>query len=67
MANNRDTKYSFKKVPINKPVIIFGIKNVNGQLMTSFTETKITDKPLENLAFKETTLSELKLQLEKLN
>lgn len=67
IAKNKNENYSFENVPIDKPVIIFGIKNKNGILMTSFTETKITAKPLENLVFKETTLAELKQELEKLN
>ena len=43
------------------------IKNTNGQFQTAFHEVTISDKPLETLDFKETTLAELKQQLEKLN
>lgn len=67
MANSTDGKYIFSKVPIGRQVTIVAIKNTNGQFQTAFQEITITDKPLKTLAFKETTLRELKHQLEKLN
>jgi hypothetical protein len=67
MANSTDGKFIFSKVPIGRQVTIVAIKNTNGQFQTAFQEVTISDKPLEALAFKETTLSELKQQLEKLN
>ncbi len=67
MANSTDGKFTFSKVPIGRQVTIVGIKNTNEQLQTAFQEVTISDKPLETLAFKETTLTELKQQLEKLN
>lgn len=67
MANSTDGKFVFSKVPIGRQVTIVAIKNTNGQFQTAFQEVTISDKPLETLAFKETTLTELKQQLEKLN
>lgn len=67
MANPIDGKFVFSKVPIGRQVTIVAIKNTNGQFQTAFQEVTISDKPMETLAFKETTLTELKQQLEKLN
>jgi hypothetical protein len=67
MATSTDEKFVFSKVPIGSQVTIVAIKNTNGQFQTAFQEVTISDKPLETLAFKETTLTELKQQLEKLN
>lgn len=67
MANPTDGKFVFSKVPMGRQVTIIAIKNSNGQFQTAFKEVTISDKPLEALAFKETTLTELKQQLEKLN
>ena len=62
-----DGKYVFSKVPVGKQVTIVAINNSNEQFKTAFQEVTISDKPLETLVFKETTLTELKQQLEKLN
>lgn len=67
MAKTEEGKFTFSKVPIGRKVTIVAIKNANGQFQTAFKEITISDKPLETLAFKETTLIELKQQLEKLN
>ncbi|HXD91665.1 MAG TPA: hypothetical protein VNX01_00550 [Bacteroidia bacterium] len=68
MANiTEDGKFVFSKVPIGKQVTIFALKNVNGLLQTAFQEVTTSDKPLKTLSFKETTLAQLKQQLEKLN
>ena len=67
MAKTVDGKYVFSKVPFGRQVTIVAIKNTNGKFQTSFQNMTITDKPLVNLAFKETTLAELKQELEKLN
>jgi hypothetical protein len=67
MAEAADGKFIFSNVPVGKPVTIFAIKNSDGQFQTALHEVTITDKPLETLAFKETTLTDLRKQLEKLN
>jgi hypothetical protein len=67
MANSTDGKFVFSKVPIGRQVTIVAIKNTNGHFQTAFEEVTISDKPLQTLAFKESTLTELKQQLEKLN
>jgi len=67
MANSTDGKFVFSKVPIGRQVTIVAIKNTNGQFQTAFQEVTISNKPFETLTFKETTLTELKQQLEKLN
>ena len=67
MASSTDGKFIFSKVPMGRQVTIVAIKNTNGQFQTAFQEVTISDKPLETLALKETTLTELKQQLEKLN
>lgn len=67
MASSTNGKFIFSKVPIGRQVTIVAIKNTNGQFQSAFQEVTISDKPLETLAFKETTLTELKQQLEKLN
>lgn len=66
-ATNTDGKYVFSKVPVGRRVTVFAIRNSNGKFQTAFQDLTISEKPLETLAFKETTLSELKQQLEKLN
>lgn len=66
-ATNADGNYVFSKVPVGRRVTVFAIKNTNGQFQTAFQDLTISEKSLDNLAFKETTLSELKQQLEKLN
>lgn len=67
MADEEDGKFVFSGIPIGSNVTIVGIKNTEGQLQTAFKDVTISDKPLESLIFKETTLTELKQQLEKLN
>lgn len=67
IANSKDGKFVFSNVPLGRQVTIVGIKNINGQFHTAFQETTISDKPLETLVFKETTLTEFKQLLEKLN
>jgi len=67
MANSNNGRYVFSKVPIGRQVTIVAIKNTNGKFQTAFQNLTITDKPLENLIFKETTLGELKQNLDKLN
>jgi hypothetical protein len=67
IANNNNGKYVFSKVPIGKEVTIVAIKNKNGNLQTAFQSLIISEKPLENLILKATTLNELKQNLEKLN
>jgi hypothetical protein len=67
IAKLTEGKFVFSKVPFGKQVTIVALKTMNGQLQTAFQEVTISDKPLEALVFKETTLSELKQQLEKLN
>jgi hypothetical protein len=67
MANHIDGKFVFSKVPVGRQVTIVSIKNNDGQFLTAFQEVTISEKPLETIAFKETTLTELKQQLEKLN
>jgi hypothetical protein len=67
MANTKDGKFVFSKVPVGSKVTIVAIKNTNGQFQTAFHKVTISDQPLETLVFKETTLTELKQQLEKLN
>ncbi len=63
-ANVIDGTYVFSNVPAGRRVTIIGMKNENGKLMTAFKEMTITDKPLNELEFSETTLSELREQLE---
>ncbi|MES2379509.1 MAG: hypothetical protein V4538_00605 [Bacteroidota bacterium] len=67
MAKLVDGKHVFSKVPVGRQVTIVAIKNADGKFQTAFQKLTIADKPLENLAFKETTLAELKQELEKLN
>lgn len=67
MANTTDGKFVFSKVPQGEKVTIVGIKNSNGQFQAAFKELTISNKPLDALPFKETTLAGLKQQLEKLN
>jgi hypothetical protein len=67
MANYIDGKYVFTKVPLGRQVTIVAIKNINGKFETAFQNLTIADKPLVNLTFRETTLAELKQNLEKLN
>lgn len=67
IAKPTDEKYVFANVPSGKKVTILAINNNNGKLRTAFTETSVSGKPLENLVLKETTLKDLKQQLEKLN
>lgn len=63
-ANVIDGKYVFSKVPVGRYVTIVGIKNENGQFMTAFKETKITDKPLDELEYSAIKLAELRKKLE---
>ncbi len=67
MADSTDGGFVFSKVPLGKQVTIFAIKNTDGQFQTAFQEVTISDKPLQTLTFKETTLTELKQQIEKLD
>jgi hypothetical protein len=67
MAKEVDGKYLFSNVPLGRQVTIVGIKNLNGKFETAFQNLTISDQELENLSFKETTLAELKLELEKFN
>lgn len=67
MAKSTDGKFVFSNVPVGKQVTIVAFKNTNGQFLSAFQELTISDKPLETLVFKETTLTELRQQLEKLN
>jgi hypothetical protein len=59
--------YIFSKVPDGKQITIVAIKNEDGKFQTAFQNITISSKPLENLTFKESTLAELKQELEKLN
>lgn len=67
IARQVDNKFIFSEVPKDRQVTIVAIKNTNGDFQTAFQELTITDKPIENLAFKSTTLAELKQDLEKFN
>jgi hypothetical protein len=60
-------KYIFSKVPIGRQVTIVAIKNTRGQIQTYFKELSITEKSLDKLVFKETTLGELRQKLDELN
>jgi hypothetical protein len=66
-AKGENDRYSFTGVPKNRTVTIFALKRENNTLLSSFTKTKITNNERVNLVFKETNLSDLKRELEKLN
>ncbi|MDF2456553.1 MAG: hypothetical protein K0R51_2546 [Cytophagaceae bacterium] len=67
MATAFKGKSSFSKVPVGKLVTLIGIKKMNGKLETAFQEVTISKQPVAALTFKETTLSQLKEDLEKMN
>jgi hypothetical protein len=67
IAEEENGKYIFHEVPVGRRVTIVAIKNSGENLQTAFADLTISDKPLEDLAFKETTLAELRSDLEKLN
>ncbi|MFT6716807.1 MAG: hypothetical protein ACJA0Q_001455 [Saprospiraceae bacterium] len=66
-AKIRDDKYVFSNVPLNRKVTIIGIKNSNGHFQSAFKELSISTSPLHELSFGETTLNDLKENLEGLN
>jgi hypothetical protein len=61
-----DNNYIFPKVPMAMSATIVAIKNSDGQLKVAFESIRISDKPLENLGFKETSLTELRKKLDQL-
>lgn len=67
MAEAVNGIYQFKGVPMGRVATIVAIKNTNGKFETAFQEVTISNNPLSNLEFKETTLTELREELEKLN
>jgi hypothetical protein len=67
VAKDVGGQYIFSKVPIGRQVTIVAIKNTRGQIQTYFKELSITEKSLDKLVFKETTLGELRQKLDELN
>jgi hypothetical protein len=57
-------KYVFANVPKGRRVTIVGIKNDNGQFLTAFKDMTITEQPITDLKFVETTLVDLRERLE---
>ncbi len=62
-----DGQYVFSKVPVGERVTIVAINNDGNAFKTAFQDLIITEKKLDNLVYKETTLATLKTELEKLN
>ena len=58
-----DGKYVFSGVPAGKKVTIFAIKNKDGQLTTAFNDITVSNKPVKDLVFSETTLGALRVKL----
>ncbi|MGQ3014170.1 MAG: hypothetical protein ACT6QS_10720 [Flavobacteriales bacterium] len=67
MAKVRNGHYAFSGVPSGRQVTLVAIKNTGAKLQTAFKSVAITNTPLTDLAFTETTLAELRQNLEKLN
>ncbi|GAB5418029.1 MAG: hypothetical protein Crog4KO_31090 [Crocinitomicaceae bacterium] len=66
-AKIQDDKYVFLNVPKYRDVTIIGINNNDGLFQSAFKEIQISESHLSDLAFKETTLKELREKLERLN
>lgn len=67
MPNIVDGKYVFSKVPMGGEATIVALNNSGGNLQAAFRKVTISDKPVQDLAFKEMTMAELKEELGKLN
>jgi hypothetical protein len=67
MVDAVNGNYQFKGVPIGRVATIVAIRNTNGKFETAFQEVTISSTLQTNLEFKETTLAELREELEKLN
>lgn len=65
-AGVKNGKYYFPNVAKGEWVTIFGMKNTNGQIQTFFQKVLVSEKEVQDVAFKETTLTELKEELNKL-
>jgi hypothetical protein len=62
-ASVKDGKYYFPNAAKGEWVTIFGMKNTNGQIQTFFKKKLVSEKEVQDVAFKETTLAELKEEL----
>ncbi|MES2515269.1 MAG: hypothetical protein V4580_14045 [Bacteroidota bacterium] len=62
-----DGKGIFHNVPLGEKITIVALKAHEGKIMLAMHETVITEKPFENLEFKQISLKEYKLKLQKLN
>ncbi len=60
-------KLVFKNVPLGKEIKVIGISFANGKPTLAVAETIINEKPFELSGFKEFTLDELEVELNKLN
>jgi len=58
-----NNQYVFKKVPKDRYVTLIGMKEENGKLLTAFKKLPITNQPVVEWTFEETTLSKLREQL----
>lgn len=67
MADSKNGEYVFSNVPIGKKATIVVIKHDQGRLMTAFRKYTIDKNPISNIDLKETTLGELRSELNKLN
>jgi hypothetical protein len=63
-ANIIDNQYIFSNVPEGKEATIIAIKNDEGKFSTAFKTIIIDNKPITDLKLAQTTLSELRAQLE---
>ncbi len=63
--NNEE--YDFRIVPKGEDVVLVAIKRNEGKLFFDIIETKTQENPILDFNFKEITLTELKIQLKKLN
>jgi hypothetical protein len=62
-----DGKGVFHNVPLGEKITIVALKAHEGKIMLAMHETVITQKPFENLEYKQISLKEYKLKLQKLN
>lgn len=62
-----DSKGIFHNVPLGEKITIVALKTDKGRIMLAIQETSITEKPFDNLQFKQISLNEYKTKLQKLN
>ncbi len=60
-------EFYFKNVPNDEEIVLIAVKKDNGKLYFDIVETKTQPKPSLQFDFKEVTVDDLKLELEKLN